>query len=73
MNGLEEIQKTIGNFAEKSKQTKQQIAQIKNGTIKKYCEKERRIGEQPILFCHKMFIIVYKSFSFLSAATGYTR
>ena len=35
--------------------------------------KERRIGEQPILFCHKMFIIVYKSFSFLSAATGYTR
>ena len=28
MNGLEEIQKTIGNFAEKSKQTKQQIAQI---------------------------------------------
>lgn len=52
---------------------KQQIAQIKNGMIKKYCEKERRIGEQPILFCHKMFIIVYKSFSFLSAATGYTR
>lgn len=28
MNGLEEIQKTIGNFAEESKQTKQQIAQI---------------------------------------------
>ena len=47
--------------------------QIKNGTIKKYCEKERRIGEQPVLFCYKMFIIVYKSFSFLSAATGYTR
>ena len=23
---------------------------MKNGTIKKYCEKERRIGEQPILF-----------------------
>lgn len=29
---------------------KQQIAQIKNGMIKKYCEKERRIGGQPILF-----------------------
>ena len=28
MNGLEEIQKTIENFAEESKQTKQQIAQI---------------------------------------------
>ena len=52
---------------------KQQIAQIKNEMIKKYCEKERRIGGQPILFCYKMFIIVYKSFSFLSAATGYTR
>lgn len=52
---------------------KQQIAQIKSGTVKKYCEKERRIGEQPVLFCYKMFIIVYKSFSFLSAATGYTR
>ena len=29
---------------------KQQIAQIKSGTVKKYCEKERRIGEQPVLF-----------------------
>ena len=29
---------------------KQQIAQIKNEIIKKYCEKERRIGGQPILF-----------------------
>ena len=49
------------------------IKNLKNGMIKKYCEKERRIGGQPILFCYKMFIIVYKSFSFLSAATGYTR
>ena len=44
---------------------KQQIAQIKSGTVKSTVKKREESVNNRFFFCYKMFIIVYKSFSFI--------